>query len=255
MFGDKRYNPKSSYKHNKGATMLVAIIIMAILIVFTFALTLAAYTLYASQNKNIASMKCAIAANSLSDALTGELNYIYDVPDDEVKLYPEQESYLYKYLRFNICQEGTWPYYAPGETGHTAEYAYRYFDLMHNTNKTVEGKKIDYIEGIPGKVVICIYWMLPEGVDPSTNPDLTTLDKNGIRLFVEVTCEASSQSYTAKKEYVLRIGTYDITDITQANRMSDVDMGKNSIIINPMGFPDTSYDFTEMWIWKLANED
>ena len=60
-------------RNNKGATMVVCIMIMAVLIIFTFAVTLAAYTLYASQNKNIASMRCSEAANSLSAALDEEL--------------------------------------------------------------------------------------------------------------------------------------------------------------------------------------
>ena len=71
MFKRKNNNLTSN---NKGASMIVAIIIMGILIVFTFSLMLVAYTLYASQTKNIASMKCSESANTLSQAIEDELS-------------------------------------------------------------------------------------------------------------------------------------------------------------------------------------
>ena len=85
---------KSSYLNNKGVTMITAIIIMTILIVFTFALTLIAYTLYAPQNKNVASMRCSEAANTLSAALEEELTYV----DDDNGHCPEIDSNLYRYI-------------------------------------------------------------------------------------------------------------------------------------------------------------
>ena len=125
---DRIKKSKNSLKRyaNKGATMMVAVVIMGILIVFTFSLMLVAYSFYASQNKNVASLRCSEAAITLSQALESELTF-----DNKAELYPEKDSYLYKYIRYNICQyevgkTGYWPYYDPnGGAAHDESHAFR----------------------------------------------------------------------------------------------------------------------------------
>ena len=249
---------------NSGATMIVAIVIMTILIVFTFSLTLIAYTLYASQNKNIASMRCSEAANTLSKALGDELTY----QNDADNRYPEFDSYLYKYIRFNILQDDkTWPYYDPKEsTGHDKASAFRYFDLMYYNNKQSydenmnkeDGKKVERVEGLPGKTTVCVYWMLPEGVDPATIPCAKTglTSKKGVRLVIEVTCEVASQSYTAEKEYVLDVLTYQLQtnskDRNRYNHLYTNELGKSSL--NPLGFVKADYKDYEKWVWNESDK-
>ena len=250
-------------RDDSGATMIVAIVIMTILIVFTFSLTLIAYTLYASQNKNIASMRCSEAANTLSKALGDELTY----QNDAENRYPEFDSYLYKYIRFNILQDNkTWPYYDPQESaGHDKASAYRYFDLMYYNNKQAydenmnkkDGETVDSVEGLPGKTTVCVYWMLPEGVDPASVPcaksDLTS--KKGVRLVIEVTCEVASQSYTVEREYVLETLTYQILtnskDRNRYNYLFNTELGKSSL--NPLGLVQGDYEISEKWVWNESD--
>ena len=255
---------RNSLVNDLGATMIVAIVIMAILIVFTFSLILIAYSLYASQNKNVASMKCSEAANTLSTALGDELTYV----DDANNRYPEFDSYLYKYIRFNICQDDkTWPYYDPREsTGHDKASAYRYFDLMYYNNKQaydenmnkIDGKKVDSVEGLPGKTTVCIYWMLPEGMDPALVPNAKTglTNKKGIRLVVEVTCEVASQSYTVENEYVLQTPSYDVmTNSKDRNRHNHLfSTALSDTSVNPLGLVITDYDDMEKWTWVRSDE-
>lgn len=247
----------TTYLGNKGATMIAAIIIMTILIVFTFSLTLIAYTLYASQNKNVASMKCEESANTLSLAIQKELGYVKEGDDDDKSLYPEKESYLYRYLRYNICQDDkTWPYYVSDSTvGHTRTDACRYFTLLFNNVKTEtvdeEEEKIKTVEGMPGRTEVCIYWMLPEnsGIKINETGKDKLNDKNGIRLFIEVTCEAASQSYTVKREYKLVEESYGDTGIEawRKNYISESLTDNSNEMTNPLG---CSIDTNRKWTWN-----
>lgn len=253
--------------------MIVAIIIMTILIVFTFSLILVAYTLYASQNKNVASLRCSEAANTLSVALKDELTY----EDLTTERYPEADSYLYRYIRCNICHEETWPYYVSDAdtTGHNKASACRYFSLRYNPEKEVcdeNGKsiktpdesgnpttqKINGVEGYPGKADVCIYWMLPDGVELDEDDSLENISKDGIRLFIEVTCESANQSYTAKKEYVLKVEDYDLLnsiDRTDSDRYSILRTKINDSAVNPIGYTEEQLGVTEKWIWLPVNGD
>ena len=262
LFGyllDRRGKNKKDNR-NKGATMIVAIIIMSILVIFTFSLALVAYTLYASQNKNVASMKCSETANTFNQALEYELTHEGDNFLDS----PTFQSYLYKYIRINMCQKDTWPYYNPEEPlGHSKEYAFRYFDLRYNQNTTSYGSDDNVktkedgslqtlndvgVEGMPGRTEVCIYWMLPDGVETSDdNLSAAGESRNGVRLFVEITSEAASQSYTVTSEYLLRIASYQ--DLHIKNELmtacSSVDTA-----INPQGIQYNSINIDEYWKWE-----
>ena len=271
---------------NRGASLILAIIIIMILIVFTFSLMLIAYTLYASQNKNISSLKCSEAANSLSVALDDELTY----EDETNNIYPEIESYLYRYIRYNICQDDkTWPYYVDdNKIGHDKKAAYRYFNLKFNSSKPVydsdgnvikkkdsEGndtdanQTLDSVEGLPGNTTVCIYWKLPKGVDPDSvgtvKEDFKSIDKRkGIRLFIEVTSESASQSYTVKREYKLDIEDYNMTNAEDKLRFNY--LKKAGVVdepsVNPLnlkmsdgtnGVEDDLY-YGEKWTWIPVEE-
>ncbi|SEQ11581.1 hypothetical protein SAMN02910369_01236 [Lachnospiraceae bacterium NE2001] len=277
----KTMNNKTTYCNN-GSSMIVAIIIMSILVVFTFSLTLIAYTLYASQNKNISSMRCSQAANTLSDALAKDITYEYENASTSTYYYPEIESWLYRYIRFNLCQDDkTWPYYVNDNTlGHTKDDAYRYFTLYPNKDKTVfkadgtpyhvlddngnettDEKKADVVEGKPGKTTVCIYWELPEGVSVENGK---TIKENysgkeyreGIKLFIEVTCEAASESYTVKKEFILKIEDYKTskpTDTTRYEYLKKSDIIGNTAV-NPFGLEMSDMYDNEKWTWKQVEE-
>ena len=241
----KKIMIKNRKPNNKGIAMIVAVIIITILIVFTFSLTLIAYTLYASQAKNIANMRCAEAANTLSRAISDELTYT----DSSKNRFPEYDSYLYKYLRYNLCQDSTWPYYISDSKEnrgkHDRKTAVRYFDLKYNSSNP---DAADGVDGLPGKTEVAIYWKLPEDSGVDKPSELTS--RTGIRLVVEVTCESASESYTAVNEYILKTSTYSAKE---GNRQSYLDSAGSNTSINPCGF--TNINSTEKWVWVPASSE
>ena len=242
-------------------TLIVAVVIIAILIVFTFALTLVAYSLYSSQNKNLSSMKCAEAANTLSTSLADELTFM----DDSKDRFPEFDSYLYMYIRYNLFHsDKTWPYYYPKKAGHGQSEAFRKFELKYNTKKTLSNPDgspyekvntdetkstvpVEEVEGLPGKTVVCIYWELPGDADEAA---LTgTKPIGGTKLTIEVTCEAASQTYTAKKELTLDISNYG-TGVKDLSRQKAIKDAESNTMVNPYPFSyQTETNPNDMWIW------
>ena len=253
----KKVTSKLNKLKNSGATMIVAIIVMTILIVFTFMLTLIAYTLYASQNKNLSSMRCAEATNTLSLAIDDELQDINAA----------QKSHIYQYARFNVGQSN-WPYYDPKDvTGgnHDKAHAFRYYNLKYNPKKlkgeSVSGAKDgdDRMEGFPGNIKLCLYWELPEGV---TFDQLSAKGMKGTLLFVEITSEAANQSYTVTNVYELNESEYTslIDDLNNKYYLEEVlteDGGKGSInaAVNPLGNTIDQIDINKKWEWVRVYDE
>ena len=168
--------------NNRGVAMMVCITIIAILMVFCFSLLAVSYSLYTSENNSMQEEKNAEAAKSLDMALREEIT-----ADSE-------DSFLCKYLRYNIVagydealntKGETWPHYSPEESGHDASSAKRYFRL----DKT-DGVSIN---GLPSETSVCMWWTRNE----------TGGSGEEIHLFVEVTCRSGSQSYVVTSEYEL----------------------------------------------------
>ncbi len=239
---------------------MVAVIIIGILMVFTLSLVLVTYTLYSSQNKKAASKKNSEAANSLSTAITTELTGTN-----------AESAELWRYVRFNICQEGTWPYYDPNYTGtgHSEKDAFRYFDMRVNYsdnyfNTAIPANAEDALnsmDGYPGSVKLCVYWMLPEGSVPITahsdEVDVADLrkSKSGIRLYVEVICETASQSYVIKNQYTLTL-----EEITVERERKVLNMMAGVDTYNPISFSTgteqtSPINLTEKWVWKYAGRE
>ncbi|MCR5104567.1 MAG: hypothetical protein K6B68_08965 [Eubacterium sp.] len=211
---NKLHNPKA-YSKNRGTAMIAAIIIIAVLMVFTFSLMLVTYTLYASQNKKLASQRNREAANTLSVAIRKELE------SDSANA----DSWLWRYLRCNLYQDSTWPYYDPDAP---SENAYRYFNLYRNSNYEVDG--------FPGNVKLRMYWSLPPGItlsDVQKLSDLPIDDKKNAILYVEIICETAKQSYTVQNKYKISISQFDSTaeDISEKRTLEKTVSDKN---FNPM---------------------
>ena len=175
---------KSRLKLNdRGVAMMVCITIIAILMVFCFSLLAVSYSLYTSQNNSMQEEKNAEAAKSLDMALREELS-----ADSE-------DSFLCKYLRYNIVagydeplniKGETWPHYDPGADGHDASYAKRYFKLQQSDGVS--------INGLPSETSVGMWW---------TKKTPENGGSEEIHLFVEVTCRSGSQSYVITSEYEL----------------------------------------------------
>ena len=266
---------------NDGSTMVVAIIIIAVLIVFTFSLMLITYTLYASQNKRISSMKCSEAANTLSLAIGKDIDAKRSIDEDEC---PEKKSYLYQYLRYNIYQDSTWPYYLnDNDAEHNKEVATRYFRLINNKKtvydkegepltvgkktETAEGENSenpddddddenpDYlttdsgIEGKPGRTEVSIYWMPPKDKKEEDIHSMSDFGVEGIRLFITVTCEAGNQSYSVTREYVLQLEDYEDAEDDRLYALQHIS-DRNLSMINPMSL--SLGDNPHRWVWVPA---
>ncbi len=176
--------------------MVLAIVLIAVLLIFAFSLIIVSYNLYASQNKNLASARNMEAANTFSEALKEEMT-----EDDPMS------GNLWCYIRGNIAYEDTnytwadWPYYDPeGSAGHTKEYAYRYFTLEHNKD----------IEGFPAVMRLCVYWTLPDGMDGAAFQQRmanSSSGRSGIVLHLSTNAETASQEYQINDCYRLNLGT------------------------------------------------
>ncbi len=256
---------------NRGVALMVAVVIIGILMVFTFSLLLVTYTLYSSQNKKAASLRNAEAANTLSQAITTELEKGEDLPAAE----------LWRYLRFNICQDGTWPYYYPGASyiGHDEKAAFRYFNLNYNyvtryfgeaskKADTPEGEDYDPpggMEGFPGSVKLCVYWRLPaekEADYETVEAKPSEIQKSKLRLYVEVICETASQSYVVKNCYTLTVATYDTGDKEQRQKKAALAsyaggdaFGTDPNPYNPTQIPLTELYPDEKWTWSFVSRE
>ena len=261
---ENRRKLHKSYRTDNGIALIVAVIIISILIVFTFTLTLVAYSLYASQNMNASAMKCSEAANSLSIALSDELTGF----DPVNKRFPEYDSFLYLYLRYNLFHsDKTWPYYDPSKEGHGKAEAFRYFSLKYNSKKTLSDENgnpvmkkgedgtdntvsVDHVEGLPAKTEVCIYWELP--VENKNDPQAGNKPVSNARLFIEVTCEAANQSYTAKKEYNLSILNYGDAEEDVARQTAMKNAGSKDMV-NPCDFSYETESYPDdFWKWELV---
>ena len=201
--------------------MMVAVVIIGILMVFTFSLLLVSYTLYASQSKKAASLRNAEAATSLSQALETELTEYSTVAGEEND--PEKNSALWKYLRCNIAQgDVNWPYYDPSVAGHDEEHAFRYFDVKYGNNTLYD--VTEGLDGYPASVKLCVYWMLPQNSDEAGfyNSGAGCTNPSNARLFIDIITETASQTYVIKNEYLLTATPYDENDLSERNKMTSV---------------------------------
>ena len=239
--------------NNCGASMIVAIIVMAVVIIFTFSLLLVTYTLYASQSKKAASLKCSEAANSLSLAIQNEL--------EDPEAY--KDSWLWNYLRFNLLRDGTWPYYDSNATAnHTSKQAFRYFDFKYNNNYYP-------VEGFPGEIKICMYWSLPDNMDPNlkqqvdagtkTLAELTPSNRSFATLFVDITCSTGSQSYNVMNVYQVKIVEFSDQEYSDTQMLAYIKNSAESENYNPLALPQNvsaeAYLKNEKWSFELISRN
>ncbi len=230
--------------NNRGTAMMVAVVIIAILMVFTFALLLVSYTLFASQNKKVASRRNAEAANTLGLAITEELT----------NQAADEKSDLWRYLRCNIGQEDTWPYYLEGsnpDDPHGENNAFRYFnmDINHISAYDDYFGEAGEIDGFPGEVQLCIYWMPPENADPDTY----TYGHSGIRLFIEVSCNTASQSYVTTNEYKLTVSAFDDSSSRDKKMQKALKNIADKKVYNPALVALTDIKQEEKWKWTFVS--
>ncbi len=221
---------------NDGAAMVMVILIIAILIVFAFSLMLVSYTYYASQSKNVASKKCSEAANTLSLALVDELT-------DSNAPY---KSALWNYLRYNLFQDGTWPYYDSTVDGHTEKEAFRYFNLKYNKADYHDEYGYD-LPGFPGDVQLCVYWTPASDAEKKTTEHQSEISKKNAILYVEITCMAASQTYTVTNSYKLKVRNITGDPTEEDTKLINVQtLNQNNTSYNPL---IKEINVREKWEW------
>lgn len=125
-------------KNNKGATTIVVICVMAVIMTLSMGLFLTASVMIRTSGRTLAAEQSKILAISLSEEL-------------EEKLCSANGDALGTYIRKNIS-DGSWPYYQEEEGNlHSKEHAIRSFALQK-----------DGMTGEIADVTISIYWVPEE---------------------------------------------------------------------------------------------
>ncbi|MBP5565108.1 MAG: hypothetical protein J6X45_05245 [Lachnospiraceae bacterium] len=223
-----------SRQQNKGAAMIMTVIIIAIIMVFCFSLILVSYNLYASQNKNLATMRNTEASESLVHALDAELTDNENIG----------KSPLWKYIRMNVAYKtdftsdpdwNDWPYYDPSASSgpHSEASAVREFALTGNPD----------MQGVPADVRVYMYWMIPGSVDDFKTKVEGGGYPNGVRLHVKVVSKTANQTYEAEEVYKLTVRK---NDNEGKAILSAIDSS-----CNPGGH---TIDSNEKWIWKRVKK-
>ena len=234
-------NLKIKKLNNRGAAMMVAVVIIGILMIFCFSLLLVSYTLFASQSKKTASFRNSQAANSLSKALETELKDVDAATN----------SMLWRYLRCNACNNSAWAYYDPSKPGHDKEHAFRYFNLKYAYKDAYVPN--GSLEGYPSEVKLCVYWCLPKDVEITNDAELEGVSMNGAILHIDIICETASQSYVINNEYKLNIRQYSSEeDEVKEQKMIRKMSGTVNNAYNPKGVVLSDAEEPMKWSWEFV---
>lgn len=231
-------------KNNKGAAMIVALVVMTVLMMFCLSLLLVVYSLYTSTLKKNSALQCKEACKTMSFELQSELTE--PVYADHESQSAAQKSVtgtggdsLWFYIRYNIWQD-SWPYYSSTERGHGKDEAYRYFTITPSED----------VAGMAEDIKVCIYWEKDDNASAGDGQEDDGSDileqRADTILHVVVTCSKNEQSYTIETEYTLMAGEYaDITDKTEEDTM--LKQG-----VNP--YNNSIYKF-EKWQWVFSERE
>ena len=112
------------------------------------------------------------------------------------------------------------------------------------------------LDGFPGKITMNVYWMLPEKYDTKNLPSMSNItdkEMNGARLFIVITCETASQSYTVTNEYKLEYGSYVPTDETDKREKNTI----NKLVSDDLYNKNNKYyiNSNEKWRWKFESRE
>ena len=180
---------KKALKQKEGSALLIAIVIMMVLTMLTLALLLVSYSLFpqpiSSREWSSARRWPRALSRELEEEITGT-DVDFSTYDEMKTAYEAGESPLWFYLRFNLWQSD-WPYYNEEERGHTAAYAYRYFDINTGTGKEAVADSLDDIS-------VKMYW---EGENDAEKEDTSFV--------VQVTCQKGKLKSIITSTYELTI--------------------------------------------------
>lgn len=189
----------------KGYAMIMVICVMALLLVLSLAVLLAASTALTSAQKRLSAEQCRSLAISLSEEyekqLAGpEYSFESEAAENAATLNsPGTAKPFWFYLKESMTS-GDWPYFNDDEQGHAAGDAYRTFHF--DAASVPESAKNDWNK--TGQTDMQIFWK-------SNRDAMESGDYNATPLTVKVTCTVNGQSCTITSVYTL-----SITDIPRA---------------------------------------
>lgn len=190
---------KKALKNKDGSSLLIAIVIMMVVMLFSVTLLSASYSAYNSAVKQKNAEQCKILAQGISREIEGEITGFTEAelteietalaledPSDHTLVSLEQKYPLWFYIRRNLWQND-WPYYDSDglERGHSAKYADRYFTLDGT------GENDEILDGVSIKM----YWNKPTESENGNKAIRQTV------LVVEVTCQKEKQKSTITTNY------------------------------------------------------
>lgn len=233
---------KNSIRNHQGSAILIALVIMMVLMMLSLALLAVSYSLFSTANKQQNTEQCKEIAQSLSKELEAQIVGVSFMDENGKPSYQVQQQAanngeypLWFYLRYNVWQSN-WPYYNAEEYGHTANYAFRYFDISSN-DTGIDTSVLD-------DTSVMIYWESEMGAD--------TMAKNNTPLTIQVTCTKGKQKATITSYYTL-----EMEDVTETS-YSDVDGSiggddTGNSYVNPS---NNIYEYpAEIWNWTLSERE
>jgi hypothetical protein len=128
----------TQHREERGAAMIVAVIVSMVIMVFSLTLLLSSYALYVSVQGGVTEIQCRELAASISAEVEQELTET------------DQETPLYSYLRAMLWQEDEWPAYASEEM--KLETVCKYFSL----------EIPDGYEDLADQVLMTLYWTVEQ---------------------------------------------------------------------------------------------
>lgn len=215
----------SKKTENSGVALIVASIVSAVVMVFALMLILASYTLFVTANKQSMESRCRELSVSVNKEIKQELMLVnYNSYEEQCNAAGVENNFWF-YVRYNIWQNNTWPYY-DGTPGHEMENSAKYFKIDLSERE-------DY-RRVADSVVVTMYWEI------DSDNKATETDKSLGILHVNVNVVKGDSSYSVDSVYSLSVVGYDITggfDVTESLNNQAINPYNNSIVTN------------EKWMW------
>jgi hypothetical protein len=211
---------------NQGAAMIIALVVSVVIMAFALSLLLLSYSLFSSVSGNTIQTQCKELAKSVNSELGQELmDTGYDSYEQQYAAAGSENNLLF-FLRYNLWQDGIWPYYNDEETGHSKADSYRYFKL--------DAINPEEYGGVADQILVTIYWEIQ-----SDEPGEET-DKSFTILHIRTEVDKGDYACAIDSAYALTVTSYD------ENADSDDMDSLENLEINPY---NTEIDKNEKWIW------
>lgn len=217
------------HKEQRGAAMIIAIVISMVFVILSATIMLAGYSLYRSVLNDNNDLRCRELAQSIADTFEEDILTSFNSYTEQESARIAGKNAFWFYVRDNIWQKQEnvntdWFYYSDNineqTLGHTLSNSKRYFQLDGDSSMLSQAAD---------SITVTVYWKC-SGADYL----IGILDADETYLYVQVDVKQMSSDYCATRAYHLaRVCNYE-----------DVDNG--SVTIEPEKKRADYYK----WVWK-----